>query len=338
MQGTIFNFVIDCSDAELAVYKAINPEDARIFNRGDLNWCLRTYLILSKRGRLKVSCSNILQKEAINLVHSDQLLRLHGKPADFIVCVQADFPRRHWAQYHIVQNKNQLTAGASYLPHWLQPGLLMRDADRQGVRRIAYAGQAWNGNLAGPEESWRRLFEPYGLEFISLPAAAWHDLRTVDVLIGIRSFDTKPHNAKPPSKLFNAWQAGIPFIGGHDSAYRQAGTPEEDYIIASTPEETVSAVLRLQADADLYARLVQNGWKKIKHYTEDCTAALWEQVLTGPVTVRYLKWLRRPRYEQGRFRMLLLLAMLMQQPKHLIKKWLAKGERRKIFKTATSFK
>ena len=338
MQNAVFNFVIDCSDTELAAYKTVDPEDAGVFTRGDLNWCLRTYLILSKRGHLPVSCSNRLQEGVINLIHSDQLLRLHGTSQNFLVCVRADFPGRRWAQYHIVQNKNQLATNTAYVPHWLQPGLLMRDPARKGVQRIAYAGQAWNGNLAASEEKWRRLFASHGFEFAVLPANAWHDLRAVDVLIGLRSFDKNPHNAKPPSKLFSAWQAGVPFIGGWDSAYWQVGTPGDDYLIATTPEQTVAAVLQLQADTELYARLVRNGRKKMEHYTPDCVAEQWEYILTGPVTARYQQWLGRPRYEKLRFRTFLELSMLTQRPRQFVKKWLAKANRLKTFRPAIAIK
>ena len=164
-----FNFIIDCTDSALAEYMTVDEESAvNVYTRGDLNWCLQTYHILAKRDKLPVQLSNHMQPDTINIIHSDQILKLRGNPADFVVCVRADYPRRMWAHYHLVQNKNQLTNNTAYIPHWVQPGLIKRNPDRQGVLRVAYAGEPYNGNLAGTSNTWKTLFEPHGIEFSTL--------------------------------------------------------------------------------------------------------------------------------------------------------------------------
>ena len=323
MTAPRFNFVIDCSDSALAEYLNINSETAvKIYTRGDLNWCLQTYHILAKRSNLPVQCSNRMQAGAINIIHSDQLLQQRGNASHFIVCVRADYPERRWAHYHLVQNKNQLAHNTSFIPHWVQPGLLKRDPARKGVLRVAYAGEAYNGNLAGTTDTWRRLLEPLGIEFITLSGGTWHDLRSIDVLVGIRSFDHQPHNTKPPTKLFGAWHANIPFIGGHDSAFKQVGTPGEDYLLASTPQEAITAILRLRNEAGLYEKLVLNGNRKAELYTEETIAKVWVDALTGPVSHRYYKWKDNPFYEQNRFNTLLGMGNLEHEVKQLVKHYL----------------
>jgi hypothetical protein len=290
-----------------------------VFIRGDLNWCLQTYLILARRGRLAVQCSNKLKDDCINLIHSDHLLRLRGDAHSFLVCIRADYPRRLWAQYHLVQNQQQCKAGAGYLPHWVQPGLIKRHPARQQVKRVAYAGAPIKGNLAGSWTEWKRLFEPHGLEFVLLPSGSWHDLSSVDVLLGIRTFGRAPHHSKPPTKLLNAWHANIPFVGGHDSAFKQIGTPGEDYLLASSPKPALAAVLQLRDDPALYTTLVSMGQQRANEYAEACLAERWEEMLLTTIAGRYRKWKQQPAYERIRFRVLQEAGLIEHNTKQLIK-------------------
>lgn len=315
-----FNFVIRCSDAELDAYLKLKPEDgAKVFTRGDLNWCLQTYLMLSKYSDLELVCSNKIIPGTINLIHSDQLLELGGEPSDFIVCVRADYPARRWAHFHIVQNKNQLGPDSAFLPHWVQPGLIKRNSNRSGVKSAAYSGQVFNGNLAADESEWQRLLGPHGINFFTLTEGKWHDLSEVDVLIAVRSFDKKPHNTKPPTKLFSAWHAEIPFIGGYDSAFQQVGVPGTDYLLAENPDEVVSNVLRLSRDPELYAQLVKNGVEKAKLYTEETIAKTWENVLKDSVLQRYYRWKKNISFEKARFKVLREMGMREHQLKQVVK-------------------
>lgn len=325
MTSPRFNFVIDCTDSALAEYMCLDAEKAvKVYTRGDLNWCLQTYHILSKRSILPVQLSNRLLPGVINLIHSDQLLQQRGKASEFIVCVRADYPGRRWAHYHLVQNKNQLSANSSFIPHWVQPGLIKREAGRQGVKRVAYAGEAFNGNLAGTADTWKQLLEPYNIEFLTLAGGSWHDLSAIDVLVGIRSFDYQPHDTKPPTKLFGAWHANIPFIGGHDSAFKQVGTPGEDYLLAATPDEAINAILQLRDNPDLYEKLVQTGKKKAALYTEETIAQVWVETLTGQIMERYQQWQANPLLEQARFNTLLSLGNFEHEAKQLIKRLVGK--------------
>jgi hypothetical protein len=322
-----FNFVIDCTNSALQEYLKMEPEmGVNVFTRGDLNWCLQTYFILRKHSNLLVQCSNRILPDVINIIHSDQLLQQSGKPENFIVCVRADYPRRRWAHYHLVQNKEQLAANSSFIPHWVQPGIIKRDANRQGLKKVAYAGEAFNGNLAGTTNAWKNLLCPYNIEFENLSAGIWHDLSSIDVLLGVRSFDCQPHNTKPPTKLFGAWHANIPFIGGHDSAFRQVGTPGQDYLVVGTAEEALDAILRLRDDVELYKKLVQNGKKMATLYNEETIAQVWIEVLTGSVLQRYRKWQTRPVLEQLRFNTLLGLGNLEHNFKQMVKGFLGKNK------------
>lgn len=325
-----FNFVINYPDSEISEFIKLGSiaeaaakdirTAARIVANGDLTWCLQTFLNLSRSGSLPLKCSNTLCEDSINIIHSDTLLDFKGRDRHFIVCVQADYPRRQWSHYHIVQNKNQVFRDTSYIPHWVQPGLINRNASRTGVKRVAYSGQTFNKNLAGSEQAWKKLLEPYGIEFVTLSNESWHDLSEIDVLIGIRSFDSKPFNNKPPSKLFNAWHAGIPFIGGYDSAYKQVGEPGKDYLLVKTQQEALEAILKLQNDPDLYNELTSKGRKKALIYNQDTITQIWEDVLTNSVARRYRIWKERSQYERLRFYLIRNYGLLHHKSKQVIKK------------------
>ena len=316
-----YNFLLLHPSANLENYQQIDLDrNAELIVGANLEWLLQAYLILKQRGNLNVICSNHFVPGCINIIHSDDLIKLRGTSKDFIVCIKGDFPWRKWAHYHIVQNQNELKANTSFLPLWVQPGLIKRNADRKGVTRVAYAGQTWNGNLAGTEQTWTNLFKPHAIEFVNLPTGACHDLRDIDVLIGIRSFDDKPYNSKPPSKLVNAWHAHIPFIGGNDSAFKQVGTPGKDYLLATSHQEVLNAVLQLRDDPNFYQTLVNNGIEKTIQFTREAIATKWEDILMGPVVERLNKWDERQDFERNRFTSLSRLGSMKHQSKQLLKK------------------
>lgn len=285
-----YHFVIEEPDpVRLAELMSVHIDDRPdVFTRGDLEWCLQTYLML--KGVRNVSCSTALDADAVNIVHAAQLRQMVGRREHFLVCVQADYRSCPWAHYTIVQNQRQLGPNRSLVPLWPQPGLIGRDPGRNGVKHVAYAGQPYNGNLAGDVDQWRRLFEPAGLEFSVLQSGHCHDLHDVDVLLAIRSFDHRTYDGKPPSKLANAWMAGIPLIGGHDSAFRQVGVPGEDYLLADSPAEVMKAVQRLRDDPELYQSIVNRGRAKAGQFTRDKIVHEWCQILDGPVVQRLADW------------------------------------------------
>jgi hypothetical protein len=318
-----YNFIINCSDEDLQKHQDLNIQDAPEKIVGaSLEWTLQTYLILKERGNLSVLCSNCFMQDSINIIHSDDLIRLRGSSKDYIVCIKGEFPWRRWAHYHIVQNKKEIKTQTSYIPLWIQPGLKKRNFNRTKVERIAYAGQTWNGNLAATAKAWEDLFRPYGVEFVTLNTGNCYDLSNIDVLIGIRSFDTKGYNSKPPSKLVNAWHAHIPFVGGYDSAFSQVGIPGEDYMLAQTANEVLNAVIFLRDNKYFYQSIVNNGIKRTNQINNETIAKQWEEVLSGPVISRHFTWQKRNNYERARFFLTAKSATFKHRSKQFIKQLL----------------
>ncbi|MBN1268937.1 MAG: glycosyltransferase family 2 protein [Kiritimatiellae bacterium] len=287
----VYNFLFPvASDEELVEMSRKDVDrDWALFRKGEYAWSLQTYLVLKERG-LPVACSRGLRKYAVNLGHVMTLSGVHPDPEAFTVAMRADYPRLAWAQMHIVQNKAQARGRRSlWVPHWPQPGLIGRDPARRGVRTAAYVGRSWM--QAGRAEKWAEALGAIGVEFRML-TDAWNDLSKIDVLIAIRSFSGRTCPTKPPTKLINAWHAGIPLVAGRDSAFAQTGTPGEDYLVATTLREAVQAVRRLKEDPALYEAIVARGRRKAEQFTREEIAKTWAILLKQQVVPRYLEWAR----------------------------------------------
>ena len=315
-----FNFIINESVDRLEQLKRIDPDkDFNVFWRGDLAWCLQTYLRLRVQHR-NVTCTNRLASDAINIIHGNQLRQTMSGPEHFIVCAQADFPPCRWAHFQIVQNRTQLTGNGAYLPHWPQAGCLPRNSGRSEVKNVAYAGLTYNGNMAGTVEGWSTLLQREGFRFTVLTQETANDLREIDVLLALRSFDRRTYDAKPPSKLFNAWAGRVPLIGGYDSAFQQVGQAGKDYLRAENEQQVMAHLRRLRDDPQFYEDIVRRGAERFAAYTPSSLAEQWWNLLQGPVLDRYRLWLGRPRREQIRRLAILSVARSVSRVKSLLKR------------------
>lgn len=264
---------------------------------GAIAWCYLTYSRLTAAGVAGLTLSNTLDRAAINVVHSEHLAVLPDPGGAFIVSAQADHLRRPGAQFHVVQNRNQVKANTVWIHHWPQPGLIGRSSEITRVRKVAYVGQTYNGNLALDVETWRAQCRQQGFEFSAPGSGNWFDMSSYDACIAIRSFDRRGYDNKPASKLINAWLAGLPLIGGYDSAYAQIGRPGEDYLLAETMEQTLNWLIKLDAEPDFRAALVARGRARAVEFDNDAVAALWRAALEGPIAQRFAWWQAHPRSE-----------------------------------------
>ena len=294
-------------------------------SKADLNMIALTYFYLREAGFTNIKLSKQPVPGCINIVHSDHLIRMTEIDGCFIACVEGDFPRRLSAHFRILQNQSGLSRYSACIWIWPQPGNIQGPSENDRFTcRAGYFGQTYNGNLAWNENAWRELLKPIGFEFSALPPERWNDFANVDVAIAIRSFDTRPYRKKPPSKLVNAWIAGVPFIGGADSAFAQVGTPGSDYLLATTPDELCEQLLRLRDEPDLRQSLVRNGLNRSRAFTRNAIMQMWINVLEGPVEMRYRKWARRPAIERVRWRFLRWLDFNWSSTKRLVRKILAR--------------
>jgi hypothetical protein len=290
--ATLLNFLIPAeSDEELARFKAMDRDrDWRAFVAGPFNWSLQTYLALRNRG-LPLTCSRNLLRDRINIGHAAHVSTLRPVHS-FLVSLQADYRPCGWANVHVVQNKKQVRKHTQFwMPHWPQPGLIERSSTRRGVSTVAFAGLSYN--LAGNVADWSRELREIGCEFRLLGPSNWNDFSEVDVVIGIRNFDRRNHDTKPPTKLFSAWLAGAVAILGNDSAYGQVGVAGEDYLVANTLQDAVALIKRLRDDPPLFDQIVQHGKRKAQCFTSARITNRWIDLLAGPVQMTYHEWQHR---------------------------------------------
>jgi hypothetical protein len=254
-------------------------------------WTWPVYCQLKMRG-YDVSLGYELKKEAINVIHrpiAEQLIKTSDLKDYFIIVVRADFRPFRYGQFEIVQNQQSAGRNRVYMPLYSQPGLLERAPSRTQVKNICFAGELQNSVVI------QSAVEALGCTFVHKGIGEWHDLRDVDILVGIRSFSKHPHYSKPPTKLFNAWLAGIPFIGGYDSAYEQVGIPGENYLRVASYEELLEAIKRLKNDPALYKHLVEAGKKAGESYTPDKITDMWIDFFEARVVPEFSKWTRGDR-------------------------------------------
>ena len=306
-----FNFLVPAqNEQEVEYLKSIDLNKQHYqFNHSTRNWTLQTYLMLREK-LPDIACNHYPVRDAINIGHCQYLRKLKPSPEHFIVSISGEYRHLLWAHAHIVQNKVQHN-GRKYffIPHWGQPGLIPRNPERQTVEHVAYAGRptqlsSRNGYIRSKfarfgfftskhdgREFWNDEMKRIGMRFSLLVKPHWNDLSDVDILLGIRSFDRERYNYLPPTKLINAWNAGIPFIGGNDSAYEQVGIPGRDYIKVSDRYEAIEAIKKLRDEPAYYNSFVEAGFRKARKYSRENTTQKWITLLTGPIKTIYDNWI-----------------------------------------------
>ena len=276
---------------------------ASFSENGDLAWTVQTWCRLRDFGVGGIEIATQPAAGRINLSKSKTLSRRGSDPDLFQVSIQADYPRILWAQFHIQQNADQLCEDSTFIYHWPQAGIVSRNADRTAVERVGFLGSL-GGNLAAGEARWHEMLARRGLEFVARSPDRWHDFSDIDIAIGLRSFGYARHSRKPASKLVNAWLAGVPFIGGSDSAFSQVGTVGIDHLVAHNFEEALSQIDRLRSDPVLYAAIVAAGHARARRFSFERIAAQWVEMFEGPIAARYRQWEARLPAERRRTRVM----------------------------------
>ncbi|WP_375257985.1 glycosyltransferase [Citreimonas sp.] len=286
-----WHFVIPPAFAEevAALPDRVLGQDYPYWLGGRFNWVAQSYLVL-RQYREGLTLGMAPEPDRINFAHCMGWRAMGARRGEFRISVRADYPRLFDVDFEILQNPAvPLGPRQAYLPYWPVPGVIPRDPSRQGLKVLAYAGRIGPLNLADDLKGGPTGL-PRGLEFRIIPPHLWHDLSQIDALIAIRTFDGAPHDAKPPSKLFSAWRAGIPLIAGGDSAFSAVGTPGHDYLRVRTREEFTDALQRLHDDPDFYARIADNGHARADEVSHEAFARDWIAVFDDRIAPRFEAW------------------------------------------------
>lgn len=175
-----------------------------------------------------------------------------------------------------------------FIPHWPQPGLVSRNADRgTTIQNVVFKGGFGSLSEEFRTQEWYSGLERRGLQFRISSAQTegeipdWHDYSTADLNLAVRpSFaDGGRRCEKPASKLINAWHAGVPSLLGREYAYMELRESDLDYIEVTTAKEALTAIDRLLEDRILYQRMIRRGQKRAQSFTPEKIAERWAQVL-----------------------------------------------------------
>ena len=282
---------------------------------GPFSWTLQTYLQLLAHG-FPVSLTRDPPEEGIVIAHRDFLPdSLVPAPRQFVVCILADrgepgFGGRHpWAQFHVVQNPADPLIRephqywpAGYMPYWPQPGMIPRDPKR-GAHFSAAAFIGYEHNLATElrEPEWAAQLAALGLQWTVPHRSQWHNYSAIDVIVAARSFGGGlDYCGKPPSKLHNAWLAGVPAVLGRESAFQSVRCSPLDYIEVDSATEAIAAVRMLSETPGLRKAMIANGLARARALHPAALSARWKGLITEILAPAHARWVSLE--AQGRLR------------------------------------
>lgn len=218
-------------------------------------------------------------------------------PGLYFADIVADSLPHPGAHCHLVQNAAhaRLLPRSIFTPHWPHPNLLPRDPARgDRFETLGFYGAAENLAPELRDPAWQaRLRQETGLELLVLGADHWHDYRTTDCVLAVRSFDSRPHLRKPSTKLYNAWLAGVPFVGGRDSAYQADGEAGTNYLAAGSLAELDRELRRLAGDKELRQRLAEAGRQRSENFNRTAIRKRWAELTTSHLPAAAEEWNQR---------------------------------------------
>ena len=247
------------------------------------NMIYQTWFWLHEAG---VSCDLVhtLPKEGIVIFVSNTFSPRSTLPPElFYVDVLADTRLLPITHFHLLQNqaKARWTPNSLFVPHWPQPSLIPRDPMRGSrFEKVSFFGDPNNlaPELQTPEWT-NQLRRELGMFIHFQESSRWHDYSDTDVILAIRDFSRTPYYHKPATKLYNAWFAGVPFIGGRDSAYAIDGRPGMNYLVGTSPQQVIEHLRCLKADLTLRQQLVSNGYASGTVFFREATILQWQNII-----------------------------------------------------------
>lgn len=281
--GVNINFVIPKTGkyANYENFRGDLDKQWQCISNGQWAWIIQTFHRLSTcKHDLALTSSETVIEEALNVIFADDYVNLEKKHKYFCIVILLDRYVYYPGDLNIVQNRaHKIPFSSAFIPHWSQAGLIPRKGNLftpNDVVNLGFFGLVENSvDLVAALE---RNFGNKVKVHIRGPND-WNDYREIDIAVGIRDFDKKKHIQKPPTKLLNAWKAGVPFIGGADSSYEQVGINGENYLKTDSEELFIAAVNKLISDPLLNYTLVKKGRDAFEYYSDDKISDRWVKVL-----------------------------------------------------------
>ncbi len=275
-----------------------NKIHSRIITNEDC-WIILTYLYLKQR-HLNVSISDRFVPGEICVVSSIDFRMRQKTFSSFVVGCRGDGHKPVLCNFAIVQNQANVKSKTDVLiPLWPQPGLIPRNQERRNrIENLVFKGHEGNLYEAFRSPEFVQELEKLGVRLVISPKpenqpVQWHDYSDADLVIAVRDLPQKDYLVKPPSKLVNAWMAGVPALLGPEPAFAQLRRNPLDFIEVRTPQQAIDAIRRLKKEPSLYQQMIANGLERSQAFTADSIAQQWHDALSGTVAQRYSLWCQR---------------------------------------------
>jgi hypothetical protein len=260
-------------------------------------WIYQTWLALDQSG-FPASLTHSLPGDGILVALTNSVSTDFRSPNGvFFVGVVADYVAHPRAHLHLVQNQEHARRlwNSAFMPLWPHPNLIPRDPARGNrFENVCFFGERSNlaPELAGSRWQ-KKLRDELGLNFLVCGADRWHDYREADCVVAVRRFERSAYLHKPATKLYNAWLAGVPFVGGMDSAYAADGKPGRDFLQASTTDELFAHIRQLRERPELREQLVAAGTISARNFSFEATLDRWKRLLSDIVPELAARWRRK---------------------------------------------
>lgn len=228
----------------------------------------------------------------------------HGQPAvahwddlkvssrywrSYLAVARADRPPACVPAWQVVQSPAQQGPAAFHIPLWPQPGLIPRSAGRVGIGRLGYFGRLSSLPAFLSDPAFRSELQRRGVTFHA-DERNWRDYSETDACLGLRIEPAIGLATKPPSKLLNAWLAGVPALLGPEPAYRALRASPLDYLEVSSGRDVLAALDRLIGEPGLYEAMVENGRTRARAFDRAAIRRRWIEFLSGPFLEGWARW------------------------------------------------
>lgn len=273
------------------------------------SWIYQTWLLLTEAGIECKLCTEIPQ-EGILIALNLSLDRSFGThpplPEDvFFVDIVTQLRTHPAAHFHLVQNKvhAQWLPHSQFVPHWPQPHLLPRDVARENrFENICFFGQLSQCAEELQTAEWAQQVRHQLGAYVDVRRTdRWHYYSDADVVVAIRDFSRSRHFQKPATKLYNAWLAGVPFIGGRDAAYAAEGCPGKNYLVATSPKELLTHLKRLREEESFRQELIHHGFLAAATISQEATFGLWKKLVQETLPSLAAQWQQQSAKKRSSF-------------------------------------
>jgi hypothetical protein len=174
-----------------------------------------------------------------------------------------------------------------WLPFLPQRGLRPREPER-GTRIASVGLKAFPENVPDyvRDGSLQAALRPMDVRVrVDTEAALWPDFAELDAVIcdhrSLPKIDGGSLAHKPPTKLINAWCAGVVPIVASESAYLDLARDGRDSVLAEGLDGTVAAVTRLCSEPHSAEALFAGIRERTREFATERILEQWEELLWG---------------------------------------------------------